>query len=256
MNELYRMTTVEAAEALGIARIAVLPTGSLEQHGPHLPLGTDSLVADALSRRVAEELGEDAVLCPLIPIGMSEHHLEFAGTLTVRADTYLGLIDDVLESLHHHGIRRVLIVNGHGGNIDALRLAARQARRDRRMLIASTMWSVTAADVASEIATSETYGHACEVETSLMLSLSPDLVDMSAAEEVVGQPSTLDPMIAPPRARVDEPTWASEWSSSGALGEPNTADAEAGAAVVEAYVERVVQFARRMLERGLPEDDA
>lgn len=88
MNELARMTTEDAARALDTARLAILPVGSLEQHGPHLTLDTDSAVAEAFARRIASELGEDAVLCPTIGYGLSEHHLGFAGTLTLRPNTF------------------------------------------------------------------------------------------------------------------------------------------------------------------------
>ena len=255
MNELARMTTEEAATAIAAARLALLPVGSLEQHGPHLTLDTDTAVADAVARRLATELGDDAVLCPTIGYGLSEHHLAFAGTLTLRPATYLALIDDVLDSLAHHGLRRVLIVNGHGGNIDALRLAARTARRDRRMLVASLMWAIIAADAAAETAGSPAYGHACEVETSVVLAVAPDRV----RSERIGPPAarhSVDALTDPPRSTVDEPVWLHEWSDDGALGDPRSATEEAGRRVVEVVVERALGFARRMAERPLPDEEA
>lgn len=252
MNELARMTTEDAARALGTARLAIIPVGSLEQHGPHLTLDTDSAVAEAFARRIASELGEDAVLCPTIGYGLSEHHLGFAGTLTLRSDTFLAMIGDLLDSLAHHGVRRVLIVNGHGGNIDALRLAGRTARRDRGMLVASLMWATIAADAAAEVAHSPAYGHACEVETSLALALIPDRV----RSERIGAPApthSVDELTDPPRPLVDEAVWLEQWSEDGALGDPRLATEEAGRRIVEVATERALAFARRLADRALPE---
>ncbi len=254
MNELALMTTEEAASAIASAKLALLPVGSCEQHGPHLTLDTDSAVADAIAFRLAADLDDDAVLCPTIGYGLSENHLGFAGTLTLRPATYLALIDDVLDSLAHHGLRRVLIINGHGGNIDALRLAARIARRDRQMLVASLMWAVVAADACAEEAHSSAYGHACEVETSVVLAVAPDRV----RTEKIGPPAarySVDQLTDPPRGTVDEPVWLHEWSDDGALGDPRKADVEAGRRVVEVVVERALGFARRLAERPLPEEE-
>lgn len=253
MNELARMTTEEASRALSAARLGIVPVGSLEQHGPHLSLDTDSAVAEAFARRLVSELGEDAVLCPTIGYGLSEHHLEFAGTLTLRPNTFLAVIGDLLDSLAHHGVRRVLIVNGHGGNIDALRLAGRSARRDRGMLVASLMWATIAADAAAEAAHSPAYGHACEVETSLALALTPDRV----RSERIGAPAprhSVDELTDPPRPSVDEAVWLEQWSDDGALGDPRLATEDAGRRIVEVVTERALGFARRLADRPLPEE--
>lgn len=251
MNELALMTTEEAAAALTQARLAVLPVGSLEQHGPHLTLDTDRAVAETIARRLASELGTDAVLCPSIGYGLSEHHLGFAGTITLRPATFLSLLDDVLESLSHNGVQRVLIINGHGGNVEALRLAGRTARRDRGMLVASVLWATVAADAAGDTARSPAYGHACEVETSLALAAIPDRVrqDRLAAE---APRRSVDQLTDPPRPAVDESVWLDEWSDDGALGDPSLATREAGEQILEIVSKRTLAFARRMLDRPLP----
>lgn len=247
MNELARMTTTEAGEALSNARLAIIAVGSLEQHGLHLPLMTDSAVAEALAGRIADELGDDAVLLPPIGYGLSEHHLGFAGTITLRPETMLGLFADIFESLRHHGLRRVLVVNGHGGNIDLLRLVARKARRDHGMMVASVMWAVVAADLAREKASSPTYGHACEIETSVMMALLPD--EVRTDRIVAGGRYTHDELTEPPGGGVDEPVWLHEWSDDGAIGRPDLANQEDGTEIVEQVLERVVGYARRMIER-------
>lgn len=253
MNELTRMTTAEAAAALDAAELALLPIGSCEQHGPHLTLDTDTAIAEAVARRLAEDLDELAVLCPTIGYGLSEHHLPFPGTLTLRPGTLLALVSDVLESLDQAGIGRVLIVNGHGGNVDALRLAARTARRDRGMLVASVMWALIAADEAGAAATSPAYGHACEVETSVAMALAPDRVHRDRIE-APGSRTSVDELTDPPSARVDEPVWFDQWTSDGALGDPRAATEETGRQIAEVVHRRVSGFARRMIERSVPKE--
>lgn len=253
MNELASMTTEDAARAMAAARLALLPVGSCEQHGPHLTLDTDAAIAATIARRLAAELGDEAVLCPTLGYGLSEHHLAFGGTLTLRPATYLALVGDILESLAHHGLRRVLIVNGHGGNIDALRLVARSARRDRGMLVASFMWATIAADAAADTADSPAYGHACEVETSVAMAVIPDRV----RPDRIGVPAprhSVDPLTDPPRPTVDESVWLHEWSDDGALGDPRKATDTAGRNVIETVVERALGFARRLADRPLPEE--
>lgn len=255
MNELARMTTEDAAHALETARVGVIPIGSCEQHGPHLSLDTDAAIAEAIARRMADELGELAVLCPTISYGLSEHHLGFAGTLTLRPQTLLAMIADVLESLAHAGIQRVIIVNGHGGNVDALRLAARTARRDHGMLVASVMWALIAADAARAEAESPSFGHACEVETSVAMALVPDRVNHDRIGEP-GERHSADELTDPPGALVDEPVWLEQWTSDGALGDPRAASEEAGLRIADVVHERAMGFARRLIERPLPEETA
>ncbi|MEX2627252.1 MAG: creatininase family protein [Ilumatobacteraceae bacterium] len=247
------MTTEEAARALDAARLAIVPLGSCEQHGPHLTLDTDAAIAEGIARKLADELAADAVLCPPLRYGLSEHHLAFAGTLTLRPTTYLAILEDLFESLQHAGLQRVLLVNGHGGNIDALRLASRTARRDRNMLVASIMWAVLAADEVAAAAHSDAFGHACETETSVAMALVPDRVRTDRLGPPGGR-STVDELTDPPRATVDESVWLHEWSADGALGDPSLATEAAGRRIVDSVHRRARAFARRMLERPLPEE--
>ena len=111
-----------------------------------LALETDTAIAWALGQRLVDDLADAAVLLPRIDYGLSEHHLAFPGTITLRPETYLRLLLDIIESLATWDMRRILIVNGHGGNIDALRLVSRTALRDQAALVASVMWARIASD--------------------------------------------------------------------------------------------------------------
>ncbi|MET9336383.1 creatininase family protein [Nonomuraea sp. NPDC003804] len=243
MNEIARMVTDEAATAMAGARIALLPIGSTEQHGHHLTYDTDYAIAVAFARRLAEDLGQTAVLCPGLPYGLSEHHLGFPGTLTLRPETLLGFLRDVAESIAQSGPRRIVVVNGHGGNVDAVRLAARGLRRDHGIVMAHLMWAGLAADVIAREVGSERYGHACEAETSVGMVLAPEVVRHDRIGEP-GRPLPVPPHAAPPAPRVDLALQYHLLSGSGALGDARHASAELGKAIVAVAYSRALEFAK------------
>jgi creatinine amidohydrolase len=251
MTRLAELTSAEAEAAFARASLAILPTGSTEQHGPHLTLETDTAIAWSLARRLEGELGEDAILLPRLDYGLSEHHLRFPGTMTLRPETYLRLVSDVIESLAHWGVRRVLVVNGHGGNIDALRLVSRTARRDHGVLVASVMWARIAADAIAARVGSSRYGHACESETSVAMAAAPQVVraDRIAAP---AERWSVDVWTDPPAPIVDQTVLLHEWSADGALGDARLASAELGAAIVDVAATRTLEFARRFMRQDVP----
>lgn len=246
--ELARMTWRDAKDAFAIARVAIVPIGSTEQHGPHMTLDTDCAIAEAFARLLGEDLGSDAILCPTLRLGMSEHHLAFAGSLTLRAPTLVGLIEDLIESLAHHGLKRVLLVNGHGGNQDALRLAARTATRDGRADVASVMWAVLAADLISERAATKRHAHACDIETSVALAIAPHVVLTDRIEAPPLPPQTAP--LAEPGSRYDVPVPFEHWTRNGSLGDPRLATKELGDEIVALALGRAVEFARRFVGRA------
>lgn len=246
VTELARLTWPEARDALAQARLALVPVGSCEQHGPHMTLDSDLAIADGFARRLAAELGDDAVLCPAVPYGLSEHHLAFAGTLTLRPGTLLAVVRDVVESLAHWDMRRVVLVNGHGGNVDALRLAAREAARDGHALVGAVMWAVLAADAVAARAAGPRYGHACEIETSVALALAPQAV-RSERFATPAPPPAAEPLAEPQGARFDVPVPFEAWTTDGALGDPSRATREIGEEIVAVALERAVALARRMM---------
>lgn len=170
--------------------LAILPIGSMEQHGPHIPLGQDTMVASTVLTSALDRVGEkiDCVVLPPIPIGQSPEHMGFAGTLTFSAETFIAMIKDICASLSHHGFKKLLIVNGHGGNISALNAATFDIRvkYDLRVFLFH-VWSLIpnmSADLLKREA-SKTECHGGELETSVMLALDPDLVVMEWAVDEV-----------------------------------------------------------------------
>jgi creatinine amidohydrolase len=243
MPWLEELTWQDARVAAEKAQLAVWPVGATEQHGPHLRVATDAAVAEAFAARIVTDLGPAAIGLPPLRIGLSEHHLAFAGTLTLRPASFLAVVADVVESLAEWGPRRVLVVNGHGGNIDALRIASRTAARDQGVELASVMWAQIAADVIAEHARSPSYGHACEIETSVAMALVPELV--LGDRLVLGERYETIEGTMPPRTTVDRSTATDEWTADGALGDPTLADRALGETIRDVAEARMVAFARR-----------
>ena len=240
--ELSRLTTQEVEQAAARIDVAILPIGATEQHGPHLELRTDIAIAEALSRRVADAYEGGALLLPPFAVGCSEHHLAFAGTLSLRPSTLLAVLADILASVKLLGITRVLILNGHGGNTDIARIAAREARSELGMQVAHIMWGQLLIDRTSEVfEPGLRYHHACEVETSIAAACDSGLLRPDQLRKPPGQ-APLDGWTDAPRPMVDLPAPFDELSPSGTLGDPTRMDAAWGGELVETFVERTVSF--------------
>ena len=166
--------------------VCVLPTGAVEQHGPHLPLGTDALIAEAVAARLDEACGGRLLVLPAQRIGCSEHHMGFAGTLTFSHETFAAAAMETIGSVIRHGFRRILVLNAHGGNnaIGGV-IAEKASSRWPDAEVVWTAWFRAAAEGVRDLVEGEypSAGHACEVETSVMLALYPELVDMTLAQD-------------------------------------------------------------------------
>jgi creatinine amidohydrolase len=246
-HELAALTTVEARAAQ--ATVAILPVGATEQHGPHLSVVTDARIAEEFASRLAATLGPDALLCPSLPYGLSEHHEAFAGTVTLTPPTFIALMLDVVASLHRQRIDKVIIVNGHGGNIDALNLVVRRARTELGVQVASMMWARLARDVCAAAAVGDAYGHACELETSVAMVLAPDCVRADRIAAPAPRPPA-DPLSAPPAAHLDVAVHFDELTTDGVYGDPTAASRELGERIVAVALERATSFAQRFIRKG------
>src|ERR1700744_5675779 len=160
----------------------VVPVAALEQHGHHMPLFTDSLLLGEVVRRAALRGGDRVLLTPLLWLGNSDHHLDFAGTLSAPPRVYLDTLNGLAENMLQHGFRRIVFINGHGGNDVPGRQAVfelRQRHRQRAdvLFLFATYWSLGARPWEADPSLAQReMGHACEWETSMMLRLAPHLV--------------------------------------------------------------------------------
>jgi creatinine amidohydrolase len=251
---LGEMTWMEAREVVREGRLAVLPAGIIEQHGPHLPLDTDIFLAEELTARAAALHPEKVVVVPPIVHGHSPHHMDFPGTLTVDPRHMLDYVLDVCLSLSHHGFRKILIVNGHGSNAPVLDLAARQTiiRTGGKTSCASILYTDSvefgraSAEVFPEMAGRS--GHADDVETSMYMALRPDLVQMEKAED---DPITDVMMVGSARLPL-RLIWSS-FSKQGIYGIVHNASYENGVRLVSAAVEGLAKLFVQFHEKQIPE---
>jgi creatinine amidohydrolase len=221
---------------------AVLAVGSTEYHGEHLPYGTDTLVAEHLAEAVAERVGGMLMLPPL-PFGMSMHYASFPIAITLTTETLMKVLTDVMDSLLSHGLRKLLIINGHDGNMAAIESATREFRVEHpemRIAVLEAWWQ-TAGELLPE-GTFEVWGglgHGGEGETSMMLRVAPELVDMGRARGVVPD--------LPEHVQVK---WVfNELTPYGVTGDPTKATKRKGEMMREALVELLVSFVEEMDER-------
>ena len=237
---LHEMSWPEAKQYFSKNDTAILPVGSTEQHGPHNPLGTDHLIAKAIAEEVAKRT--NTICLPVIPFGVSSHHRHFCGTVYVRSETLKNYVMDTCLSLKTYGVKKILIINGHGGNIAALTEAARELREKEGIFAVVFQWWMLAGKLLPEIFSREERGHAGAEETSLNLFLHPQLVNMEkAVDETPMQPF-------PQIEGLNIPWNTADYTRSGVFGKSSTASAEKGREVFEAVVSELVKFVEKLKE--------
>jgi creatinine amidohydrolase len=187
---MWKELSAEDLRAKAAAKaIVVLPVASMEQHGPHLPVGVDTILCEGVCRAGAEIAAPHVpvVVAPTLWCGMAEHHMAFGGTFTFDIPTYRAVLLALLRSLERHGFQRVLIVNGHGGNIAALDSFLPDFARETSLKVrAATYFELAASDLAPVLEDQARVHHACEVETSLMMVLAPETVKADRLSEAFG----------------------------------------------------------------------
>jgi creatinine amidohydrolase len=225
--------------------------GSLEQHGRHLAVNTDNVIADAIGEAVARrgaERGLKLLLCPSIHYGYTMHNMDFPGTITLRMETLLELGVDVVSSLVHHGCRKVVLLNAHGSNWSILDLISRRVmnRHPEVLVAAVSPVKMAAAELEKLREAKQTGGmsHGCELETSLMLCLRPELVEMDKAVRDISQPDSKfywRDILRGSRgvAMADLTRHASR---TGLVGDPTLASAAKGRQCFEAIVATCLEF--------------
>jgi creatinine amidohydrolase len=249
-------TWPEIREAVAQNRVAVVPVGTIEQHGPHLPLSTDVVTSTEISRRAVEQIPAEAVLLPSVYYAFNEHHLDFPGTIAVKGETFLNYVTDIGLSLAHHGFRKILLVNGHGSNVPFLDIAARKITNQSQSICAmAPWWNLVPPELFKELRESEFPGgmaHGCELETSVLLYLRGDLVQMDKAErDLPVQRSEFFYWDLQRPSPVFFQEFFSRYSRTGTLGDPTKASVEKGRRFVEGTVERMIRVIRELREREI-----
>ena len=240
-----RFDEMTAPEIRAIDRdrtLVVAPIAAIEQHGAHLPVITDTVLVGAVADGLEASRPLSVLLLPVQWLGASEHHLPFGGTLTTTLPTYEQMLVELLTPMLREGFRRVLLLNGHGGNVDPLQVALRRldASFPGAVLTGAAYWELAAEPIARLCeGPRKTVGHACEVETSLMLHLRPELV---RTDRIADDPSDLG--LPPGLFRAVD---FGRRTVAGAVGYPSYAASEKGGAMLEAIVAAVGKAADRIL---------
>jgi creatinine amidohydrolase len=240
--------------------VVVLPVASMEQHGPHLPVGVDTILCEGVCKAAAELVAKagagqpkarPAIVAPTLWCGMAEHHMSFGGTFTFDIPTYRAVLLAMLRSIERAGFRCVVIVNGHGGNMSALNAFLPDFARESRLhLYATTYFMLAVEEMKPFLDRQNGVRHACEVETSMMMALAPDLVKPERLAEAHG------PMFDDTRS-VLAPDWQSfreimALSPNGVIGDARTATPDKGRGLIAACA---VALAAKLLDDALWEAD-
>lgn len=233
-------------------KVVIVPLGSLEQHGQHLPLLTDSLLGGEIADRVEAALPETVLLLPVQWLGSSDHHLKFPGTISVPSALYIDMVSHICECILAAGFKRIFLHLSHGGNDVPCqeviyRLGLRHRARTDFFIASAGYWAL--ADDALQLPEMETGRptHACEYETSMVLAVRADLVDMTQAQgETVRVESKyyVASLSGTRRSKVHVSLPFEHLTATGAIGRPELGTAEKGQRLLEAASARLIDFVR------------
>lgn len=254
-----KMSWPEVDSAAAKNRVVIVPVGTLEDHGRHLPIDTDVVLARGVCEATAELIPEEVVLFPTVTHGYSPHHIDFPGTISIGWKTFVDHLCDITRCLVHHGFRKILLVNGHGSNRPLIDMAARLTVVEHPYAQCGSLswWELTKVrEVFAPIRESDWVAHACELETSVYLAIDPDNVDMSKAEEDTsfnkGPHFWSDLAGAPPSGYRNAVGLTEFWSTvtrDGVKGDPTVATAEKGRLILGAAAEELSDIVREFRER-------
>lgn len=257
------MTWPEIKQVIQEERVAVVPVAMIEEHGHHLPVDTDLVLAKEVCLRAGQQIPGQMVVVPAINHGYAPHQMDFPGVVSISSETFIRYVIDVCSSLAHQGFKRILLLNGHGSNVSLLQVAARQVilKYPEVMCASISHWDFEPLiKCANEVRESENPGgmnHACELETSMYLAIKEDLVQMDKAVrdldkyksskyfwlDLVGQGEG--------RPVVMMPYW-SAISETGTLGDPTKATREKGELLLKAAVDGLIEFIGLFKQREFP----
>lgn len=260
------LTWPEIDQAAKQGKVIIIPVGTIEDHGPHLPVDTDVVIAEGVCYRVAKLVPEEVLLMPPIYYGYSPHHIDFPGTVTVTWSTFINHTLDITKCLAHHGFKKIILINGHGSNRPVLDLATRLTIVECPDVHCGYLswWDLSSVrEEVKEFRESERTGHACELETSLYLALRPELVKMQlAVKEIPAMSSHFwgDLVGQKPRPEFKNPVVMAEyWSTvtaSGICGDPTKASAEKGERILKTAAGEIAEIIREFKNKPiLPRKD-
>lgn len=236
--------------------IAVLPTAAIEQHGPHLPTGTDMMIMEGMLAQLRVDLPHDLDLriLPIQAVGKSNEHLHAPGTLTLPAELALQTWREIGLSVARAGLRKIILINSHGGNLDLVSILSRELRVRAGMLAVKTQWMSFGTPEGLFSDRERAFGiHGGDIETSLMLHFRPELVNMSEARDFASSAETGE---IPPIGPISYGWVASDLNAAGTVGNAALATAEKGAETCRYQVSGMIDLLRQVRDKPLAGLDA
>lgn len=236
-----RLTWEEMNEAIELQKLVILPTGSTEQHGPHMPLDVDLFLVESVCLEVGRRAPDRVLVLPPIAYGLNLHHIDFPGTVHIEPEVFIAFCLNVTKSVAYHGFTKILLVNGHGSNGPLVDLVARKTVLATDSLCAAVSYFSLAVEAFNRIRETPVMAHADEFETSLYLCLAPERVRMDRAVadgDVTGKYLSSDSTPNYP-VRFND-IWG-RWTKRGVHGDPTAASAEKGKIIFEAAVSRLIE---------------
>jgi len=242
---LTRMTWPEVEQALKTVKIAIIPLGAHEQHGPHMVESCDAVLAEEMGARLTAALHPAALMTPTINMGISSQHSHFPGTISLEPSTLIAILRDMIKSLKQHGISKFLILNSHGGNQSTLGVAVDTLTRELEVELYFAKTTASAKDVMDRRIESKLYGHSCDREVSEALYLAPHLVRTDKLEKADIQEGRWR------KLRPGNPLqgfyYYEEMTRNGCLGDATRATREIGQEIVETALERLVNAVNEVI---------
>lgn len=260
VRETYRfdeLTWPEVNEAVAMGKIPIIPTGSVEQHGPHLPLKVDHLCATAVATEAARLRPDISLVLPPVSYGYVHHVMDFPGSINIHFEHFIQYVLDICKSLAYHGFKKMVIVNGHGSNNPLVNLVSRRVFLETDASCAfCDWWQLLRVDPNFESKWRESVfpggcAHACELETSMMLYLAPESVRKDKIKSYVGEPNKytwVDLFATGPIGLIG---WTSQGSETGVFGDAEKGTVEKGKMVFEEASRRLAEFVAEYRERKI-----
>lgn len=236
-----RLTWPEMNEAIEMQKVVLLPTGSTEQHGRHLPLDTDAFLVESVCMEVGRRAADRVLVLPTVAYGLNMHHIDFPGTIHIEPETFIAFCLNITKSVAYHGFQKILLVNGHGSNGPLVDLVARKTVLATGSLCAAVGYIGLAMDAFRKVQETPVVAHSDELETSLYLHLAPERVQMdqaAAGSDVVGTYLSSD---STPNYPVRFNDYWGRWTQRGVHGDPTAASPDKGRIIFEAAVTRLIE---------------
>lgn len=239
-----RLTWAEMNDAIEMQKVILLPTGSTEQHGRHLPLDVDLFLAESVCLETGRRIPDKVLVLPPIAYGLNLHHIDFPGTIHIEPEVFINFCLNITKSVAYHGFKKILLVNGHGSNTPLIDLIARKTVLETDSICGALGYFPLAMEAFNAVKESEVMAHADEFETSLYLHLAPERVQMDKAvadDDVRGEYVSSDSIYSNPVRFNDY--WG-RWTQTGVHGDATVATAAKGEAIFEGAVNGMINVVK------------